>query len=194
MAAGPDRDQPERQADREVETSERQLAVFTESLALEHPGAEGGVSTEQARARDTVGIGVDGCANEHAQSERTAHVHDQRPQRELGHDPSGDRSVQSKACHGADAAREPDPCNDGERHAGTTVRRTRLVAMTTAPKPSRMLAPAYRRASPIRSASSMRSSSICIVEKVVSAPQMPVPRNGRRYAESGSRSCSRVAK
>src|SRR4051794_37118063 len=142
MAAGPNRDQPERQADREVENSKRQLAVFTESLALEHPGAEGRVSTEQARARDTVGVDVDGCANEHAQSERTAQVHDQRPQRELGHDPSGDRSVESETCHRAGAAREPDPGNDGECHAATTVRRTRLVAMTTAPKPSRMLAPA----------------------------------------------------
>src|SRR3954453_5205997 len=142
MAAGPDRDQPERQADREVENSERQLAVLTESLALEHPGAEGGVSPEQTRARDAVGIGVDGCANEHAQSERTAHVYDQRAQRELGHHPARDRSVDCEASHRADAAREPDPCNDGERHAATTVRRTRFVAMRTAPKPSRTLAPA----------------------------------------------------
>jgi hypothetical protein len=33
-----------------------------------------------------------------------------------------------------------------------------------------------------------------MVEKVVKPPQNPVPRSGRRYEDSGSRSCRRVVK
>jgi hypothetical protein len=46
--------------------------------------------------------------------------------------------------------------------------------------PTTMLAAAYATASPTRSTSSMRRSSTCIVENVVSAPHTPVSRNGRR--------------
>ncbi len=56
------------------------------------------------------------------------------------------------------------------------------------------LAAAYASPSAASPASSMRRISTCIVENVVSAPHKPVPSSGRRYAESGSRSCSRVVR
>jgi hypothetical protein len=68
------------------------------------------------------------------------------------------------------------------------------VASWIAAYPAAMDAAAYPAARPHACASSIFTISSCIVENVESPPHSPVPSSGRRYADSGSRSCNRVTK
>ena len=100
----------------------------------------------------------------------------ERAPREATPHASGHGAVEQEPADRAEPADEPDGDDDERAHRA----RTTLVTRVTAAKPTTMLAAAYPSASPVLPASSMSSSSTCIVEKVVSAPQKPVPSSGRR--------------
>jgi len=79
----------------------------------------------------------------------------------------GDGGVEQEPCD------RPGPAEQRDRYPDHLAR---WVVTTTAANPAAMLALAYAMARP----AGMRTSSSCIVEKVVSAPQNPVPSSGLR--------------
>lgn len=171
---------PEGQADEEVEHAQSKLAVFAEPVTLQRPGAEGGEGTEQSRSPQPVRVVADGRTDEGTQHERPEQVHHKRPEGKLAADPGCDRPIDHEAGNRSEAADHAHGQEDVRAHPVTLARRTRFVANPTARKPAVTLTSAYVSARPLQPPSSIRSTSTCIVENVVSAPQKPVPSSGRR--------------
>src|SRR5262249_31524005 len=172
----------EDQADDDVRRAQPQPPVLAEAMGLEHPGAERRVAPDQPETEEPLRAAARARAVQHPEEERAGQVDGQRAVRERAPEPRPDRAVEQEARDGADAAEEPDAHHHRERHEAT---RTRFVAAATASRPKVTLAAAYPTATPTEPWSSMSSSSTCTVENVVSAPHTPVPRNGRREADSG---------
>src|SRR5947209_4333736 len=163
-------------------------------MALEHPCRERRVRAEHAGTGDQQRIAVHGEPGEQPEQPRAAQVDGERAPREVAGDALGDPAVEREPQQCARAADRSDGHPHRCAHAITRTRRTIAAAAVTATKPAAMLAAAYPVASPRWSRSSIRSSSTCIVEKVVKAPQNPVPSNGLRYIDTGRRSRRRTAK